>query len=82
MSMATITPYDQIQAGRRAAADRYEVQALRLVLHQSEWSLAAAARALGCAVSTLARALERHPELEAERREKTPPPGPRARKSA
>ena len=60
--------YAQIRAASRAK----EAQLLRRVLKRHNWNITQAARELEIGRTGLNRALERHPELQAETRAKGP----------
>lgn len=45
-----------------------EAVLVRRALERADWNQREASRILGCAVTTLVRVLERHPEVDCERR--------------
>ena len=74
MSTTKMT-YRHIRRIAHTAGLEAERLLLRASLHANAWGLAATARVLSCRVSTLQKALARHPELRAEYARRNPGPG-------
>lgn len=71
----------QLREEHRARERESEAELLHEHLLASGWSLAGAAATLGCGISSLQRALARHPDLERDRQQYGSGPG-RPRKPA
>jgi DNA-binding NtrC family response regulator len=67
--------YTEITDAADAARLRVERRLLRAELRARHWILSHTAAALGVGLSTLQRALQRHPDLELEARRRGPGPG-------
>lgn len=64
------TPKDGLTRLREECEElrhKKEAELLLKTLKASKWNLNETARAIGCAVSSLQRALARHPDIEAQR---------------